>query len=156
MALATIRIYGSDTLIEETYPLKTAVEALSDVVYFDLEALTINAQPIKEFEVIDFLGGLQLSFSSKSLLQYSPNSIEFAYPKTDKTDIREYYDVNVLDKRYHYADFSQYNLLPAEVIASIGGSLKLMAVNLTEIGITHIPERGTKTKSLAMNLREFD
>ena len=149
--LQIIRIYGSNTNIEFEgenifLPLKTQVEALPDITYFDLDVSGCYGSIEFKPETKLLRNGKEL-VTNTNYIKYSPKSMDKTYPN-ERVTFETYYGKNVLDKRYIWVDVKDYPIVPSGFEDG-----KLIAVSIKEFSISSNDTQGTKEISLTLQER---
>lgn len=149
--LQMIRIYGSNFNLEFEgesvfLPLKTEVEALPDVVYFDMDVTGCYGSIEFKPETKLLRNGKEL-VTNTNYIKYSPKTMDIAYPD-ERVTFDNYFGKKILDKRYIWVDIGDYPIVPNGFADG-----KLIAVSIKELSIASDDNKGTKEISLTLQER---
>lgn len=130
------RLYGSNENLRNDkgrtrhIVAKTEVEALPDVVYFDMDVTGLFAGLELENETLKFITGNELVINNPKIV-FEPKLMSKSYPKTGvPVSINDFYGLDVLKKRYKWLDIAGYSIRP-----DIEGE-QVFAVNVLDFLIT--------------------
>lgn len=130
------RLYGSNTNIRDNkghsrkVVAKSSVQALSDLVYIDLDVSGLFAGVELENETLKFITGNELVINNPKIV-FEPKLMSKSYPKTGvPVSINDFYGLDVLKKRYKWLDIAGYSIRP-----DIEGE-QVFAVNVLDFQIT--------------------
>lgn len=133
----TVTLYGSNTDESSNYPAISAVTGHTDITSYSMVVLGCYPTYESESEGIKYLGGGAAS-QQRYRLAYEITGRPIEFPTT-RTAVETYYPTNVLSKRFHWVDLSDFELVPASLATT-----EALAIAIDGVTIEHDETLGKK------------